>query len=208
MENESENSFVYSQGITEFVTISAEFCLFAEKVKNLSMYDLLDKSRKILSLLYLKGSLLPKPDYELNEDIETFVTEEDWYFVHDSIQQKLSSFDEYKSLEKSEETGKLETVSMSIAEDIADVYQDIKNFVSLMNMGSEDIMKDALAECQANFDEYWGQKAVNALKAIHTLMLNPDIQDRENNNDDNNPDDMDTSDWFITRRQSDYNNLN
>ena len=50
---------------------------------------LLDKTRKILSLLYLKGSLFPKTDYQANDEIETFVTEEDWYFVHDSIQKEL-----------------------------------------------------------------------------------------------------------------------
>jgi hypothetical protein len=208
MQNESENSFLYSQGITEFVTISAEFCLFVEKALAVSTWDFLDKSRKILSLLYLKGSLLPKPEYELNEDIETFVTEEDWYFVHDSIQKKLGKNDEYSDVIKSEETGELEIVSMSIAENIADVYQDIKNFVSLMNMGTEEIMKDALAECQINFDEYWGQKSVFALKAIHNLLLESDIVALENKDPDNDPEEKDTSDWFITKRQSDLNNLN
>ena len=208
MEDESENSFLYSQGITEFITISAEFCLFVEKALSIPTDELLDKLRKILSLLYLKGSLLPKPDYELNEFIETFVTEEDWSFVHDSIQKKLGSYDTYLDVQKSEQTGKQEILSLSIAEDIADIYQDIKNFVSLMNMGTEDIMKDALGECQSNFDQYWGQKTVNALKAIHGILLNHDISETGNNEDNDDPDERDTSDWFITKRQSDINNLN
>jgi len=105
MQNESENSFLYSQGITEFLTIAAEYCLFIEKTPSLSTFDLLDKSRKILSLLYLKGSLLPKPDYELNEEIETFVTEEDWYLIHDAIQKKLGILDEYYDTQKSDKIG-------------------------------------------------------------------------------------------------------
>jgi len=208
MQNESENKFINSQGFTEFITISAEFCLFIEKTITFSTFDFLDKSRKILSLLYLKGSLLPKTEYELNEDIETFVTEEDWYYVHDSVQIKLGSYDEYKDIQISEVTGNLEIVSLSIAEDIADVYQDIKNFISLVNMGTDDTMQDALGECHTNFDEYWGQKSVNALKAIHALLLNPDIQNLTNTIDDLDPDEKDTSNWFITRRQTDINNMN
>lgn len=208
MQNDSENNFINSQGFTEFITISAEFCLFIEKTITFSTFDFLDKSRKILSLLYLKGSLLPKTEYELNEDIETFVTEEDWYYVHDSIQKKLGTYDEYKDIQISETTNKQEVVSLSIAEDIADVYQDIKNFISLVNMGTEDTMQDALVECHTNFDEFWGQKTVNALKAIHTLLLNSDIQDLTNIINDSDPDERDTSDWFITRRQKDNNNLN
>jgi len=208
MQNDSENNFVYSQGVTDFITISAEFCLFVEKAITFSPFDFLDKSRKILSLLYLKGSLLPKSDYLVNEDIETFVTEEDWSLVHDSIQKKLGSFDEYKDVQISETTNNPEIISLSIAEDIADIYQDIKNFISLVNMGTEDTMQDALGECHANFDEYWGQKAVNALKAIHTLLLNPDIENLSNIIDDSDPDERDTSEWFITQRQKDINNLN
>lgn len=208
MQNDSENNFIYSQGVTEFITISAEFCLFVEKALTIPPAEFLDKTRKILSLLYLKGSLFPKTDYQANDEIETFVTEEDWYFVHDSIQKQLGPFDVYKDIQISEATGNPEIVTSSISEDIADIYQDIKNFISLVNMGTEDTLQDAVGECTINFEEFWGQKTVRALKAIHIILLDPAIQELPTDSTPDNPEEKDTSDWFITRRQTDINNTN
>ena len=209
MQNESENNLIYTKSITEFITISAEYCLFVENTLTFSKYEFLDKSRKLLSLLYLKGSLLPKFEYEYNEDIEKFVTEEDWSFINESISKKLDQYNDYKDIVQSDTTGKYEVVLSSIGENLADVYQDIKNFVSLFNMGTEDIMKDAIGECQLNFEEFWGQKALNGLKAIHRVLLNPEISEENEKGGTDDPDNFEernTSDWFITKRQSDLNN--
>ena len=169
MQNDSENNFIYSQGVTEFITISAEFCLFVEKALTIPPAEFLDKTRKILSLLYLKGSLFPKTDYQANDEIETFVTEEDWYFVHDSIQKQLGPFDDYKDIQISEATGNPEIITSSISEDIADIYQDIRNFVSVYQFGLTEQMNDALYQCRENFRLYWGQKLVNVLRPLHAL---------------------------------------
>ena len=31
-------------------------------------------------------------------------------------------------------------------------------------------MNDALWECRTNFEQYWGQRLVNGLRAIHNLV--------------------------------------
>jgi hypothetical protein len=37
-------------------------------------------------------------------------------------------------------------------------------------MGTIEIMTDAVWECKKNFSEFWGQKLVNGLRAIHSLL--------------------------------------
>lgn len=211
MQNEADNSFIYSPNITEFVTVSGQYCIFVENCTSYSTFDLLDKARKILALLYIKGSLLPKPGQVYEDENEKFVTEEDWSIIHDSIQKKLGNYDEYLDIINPESLKTAEITSASISENIADIYQDIKNFITLFNIGTEEIMSDAVGECQLNFEEFWGQKVVDSLKAIHTLLSKYDIPTNDEISGDDDPDSTDgpdTSNWIFTKRQSDYNNLN
>ncbi len=40
-------------------------------------------------------------------------------------------------------------------------------------------MSDALWECKKNFEEFWGQKLVNVLRAIHTLLYSENLLDED-----------------------------
>ena len=82
----------------------------------------------------------------------------------------------------------------SIAENITDIYQDLKDFLLAYRIGTVDVMKAALLECQTNFEQYWGQRLVNGLRAIHNLVygdadldekpLKPLILKAENDDDE------------------------
>jgi hypothetical protein len=202
-----DNNFekVYSQGVTEFVTVVGEYCSFVENTLRFSKYDFLDKSRKILSMIYLKMSLLPKFEAIFDDENEKFVTEENWDFIHESVKKKLGYHDEYREVFDPLTHEQVEQSTASIADNLADLYQDLKNFVSLYNIGTEEIMNDALWECQLNFEEFWGQKLLNALKAIHNVLYSrDDLSDEEEEHNDNQENGIDTSNWFLTKRQEDF----
>lgn len=55
---------IYSKNIIEFVTVSAEYCAFIERVPELEKEEFLDKITKILPLLYLKATLLTPEEPE------------------------------------------------------------------------------------------------------------------------------------------------
>ncbi|MCK5169706.1 MAG: DUF5063 domain-containing protein, partial [Bacteroidales bacterium] len=88
MEEDFNSKIVYSQNITEFVTVTGEYCSFVENTARFTKKDFLDKVRKLLPLIYLKGSLLPKLESVFDDENEKFVTEEEWDFIHDSVQKK------------------------------------------------------------------------------------------------------------------------
>jgi hypothetical protein len=60
-------------------------------------------------------------------------------------------------------------VSAFVSENIADIYQDIRNLVSVYQYELTEQMNDALHVCINNFREYWGQKLVNSLRPLHAL---------------------------------------
>lgn len=188
--------------VSEFVMVASEYCLFVENTSRFNKKDFLDKTRKILPLLYLKGSLLPKLEAIFDDENETFVTEEDWDIIHQSIKNKLGYHDEYREVYDPLTHEQLEQSTASISDNLADIYQDLKNFISLYNVGTEEIMNDALWDCKLNFEEFWGAKLLNALKAVHVVYFGDD--DLEEEEQEENSDDADTSAWIISKRQEDF----
>ena len=83
---------IYSKNIIEFVTVSAEYCAFIERVPELEKEEFLDKIIKILPLLYLKATLLTPEEPEEDGFSEKFVTEN----MYESVRENIESLLEYK----------------------------------------------------------------------------------------------------------------
>ena len=82
-------------------------------------------------------------------------------------------------------------IKKSISEDLADIYQDIKDFIFVFQLGLNETMNDSLAICQENFGLLWGQKLVNTLRALHDVKYN---QQNENDEEDNEEENNELSD--------------
>ena len=61
---------VYSKNVIEFVTVANEYCNMVEGQRNEPLSVMLGKLQKILPLVYLKASLLPKVELVLDEELE------------------------------------------------------------------------------------------------------------------------------------------
>lgn len=163
---------VYSRNVIEFATVANEFCAFVEAVSELKRKDFLGKLQKILPLLYLKTSLLPElSDQDVDpESPEKFVSESDYHYILQKLSSKLGEFDSYTELpEPGIEVGEI-SVEANISENVADIYQDMKDFILAYRIGTVEVMRAAVWECKNNFEHYWGQRLVNALRAVHMLV--------------------------------------
>jgi hypothetical protein len=165
------SDIVYSRNVIEFATVANEFCAFTESVNDLTRKDFLGKMQKLLPLLYLKASLLPDSNAGDDEDTpEKFVSEEDYIFILKKLSSKLGEFDSYPEIfEPGTPLGEA-NVEANISENVADIYQDLKDFILSYRIGTVEVMRAALWECRNNFEQYWGQKLVNGLRAVHQLV--------------------------------------
>lgn len=168
---EDINNIVYSRNVVEFVAVANEFCEFVENSNRYETSQLLDITRKLLPLLYFKASLLPAVNQILDEELEKYVSELDYNVLQQKWLQKLGEYDLYNEVIDPDLQFGTENVTASISEHVMDIYQDVKEFVSSYNFGNEDVMNDAVAECKAHFEEFWGQRLVNVLRAIHQLAF-------------------------------------
>jgi hypothetical protein len=91
----------------------------------------------------------------------------------------------------------------SISENMADIYQDLKDFLLLYQTGTDEVMNDAVWECRLNFESFWGQKLVNSMRAIHKFIYSGEEIGKVETDPGENDEERNTDDWFMTRRQND-----
>ena len=169
------NHLVYSKNVIEFVTVAAETCLFLEHASEFSQVDFVQKSVKLLPLLYLKTSLVDIPETVFDDPTERFVSEEDYQFVREQIEQILGSDDSYLEVFHPDMSLSDTPIAAFVSENLADVYQELKDFAANYQLADVDTMNDALAGCLVAFGEHWGQKLLNALRALHAVRFSVDF---------------------------------
>jgi hypothetical protein len=188
MRGDELNSLVYSKNVIELITVANEFCSFVERSDEMESSDFLSRLQKILPLLYLKASLLPEFESESAEDLEKYVTEVEYNLIQQKILRHTGAGDDYQEVFLPGMQFSESALTASIAENVADIYQDMKDLVMSFRTLDEEVMELALSESQNNFSQFWGQKLVNCLRAVHNLIYgetNDDVLSDKNKNSKN-----------------------
>ena len=171
---------VYDKNTIEFITVAAEYCSFIERCAGMSERVFLDKMSKLLPLLYLKMSLLPDMDTSSLSDLTTYVSERQYDAVRAQIQAIISEHDEYLEVFQEDMKYSDTPIVASISENLADVYQQLRDMIGNFKSADLAIMNDSLISCADEFRNYWGQSALNALRAIHNILYSDeDLSEEE-----------------------------
>ena len=181
---EKESQTIFEKNVLEFVTVDAEFCAFLERAERMKRSTFVDTSLKILPLLYLKASMLPKCETIGDEALETYVTEEIYEILRINLSGLMADKDDYLDVFVQDMVYSDQPIKKSISEDLADIYQDIKDFIFVFQLGLNETMNDSLAICQENFGTLWGQKLVNTLRALHDVKYNQEEEEEEVGNEE------------------------
>ncbi len=179
MREEELNSIAYSKNVIEFITVANEFCSFLERSESLETPDFLGSLQKILPLLYLKASLLPEFEFEAEDGLEKFVSEMDYNQIQQKILRHTGANDDYQEVFLSGMQFSESALTASISENVADIYQEMKDLVMSFRMLNDEVMEQAVWECKNNFSQLWGQALVNCLRAIHNLIYSENTQDEQ-----------------------------
>jgi hypothetical protein len=169
--NTSSTHYVYQEPVIEFVTVAVQICLYLEHISEHEKSDFIEKMLCLLPLLYLKARLLPKNTEELDGYPERFVTEQEYEDLRQFIALNLGSDDAYLEVFVEDMRYSDEPITAFISENIADIYQEIKDMAYNYQTREESVMNDALVNCLEAFEQHWGQKLLNVLRPLHALSL-------------------------------------
>ena len=160
---------VYAKNTVEFVTVAVEYCLYLEKIREKNREDLIDVMRKILPLLYLKASMVDKPESDEYGDVPTYVTEIQYEQMRAALAEIMGDFDDYES----------EGTPCSLSEDLSDLWQDLNDMAMNYKSGDREISEWALGRCLQHFETYWGPKLIQAMGRIHVLRFADKAEDND-----------------------------
>ncbi|MDR1737754.1 MAG: DUF5063 domain-containing protein [Candidatus Symbiothrix sp.] len=167
---------VFSKYTVDFARIALEFCAFMEKAHLSEKKTFVDNMTKVLPLLYLKVSIIPEISENYESDLDAKVDEQ----LYEQVNQRIASLmgDDDLYLETFHPDIKLSDspVAVKISEDLTDIYQDLGNFIAIFKNGYKETMNDSLRLCVENFRKYWGQRLVNALRALHYIKYSSEIE--------------------------------
>ena len=169
---EQTSQVIFDKNSIEFVTVAAEYCSFIERSRGADKKTFVDTALKILPLLYLKASLIPECELIGEGDLEVFVTEDDYEYVRLVVANVMGAQDDYLEVFHPDMAYSDTPIKKTISEDLADIYQDLKDFISVFQLGMNATMNDSLCVCKEHFAEFWGQRLVNTMRALHDVKYN------------------------------------
>jgi len=166
---EKEEKVIYSRQVIEFAASANEYCKYLESTKDISGIEIMKVMQRLLPFIYLRASLLPMLEPVLEAPNEKTVTEFDWTRMHDNLLTKTGNNDPFPVIVAAGDAAD-GLYTGSIAENLSDIYQDLKDFIVSYRSGNEEVMNDAVWEVLMNFEEFWGKKLLNLLSAIHAVL--------------------------------------
>ena len=171
---QNNTHYVYQEAAIEFVTVAVQLCLYLEQSAEQEKDEFIEKMLCMLPLLYLKAKLLPKSVEEMDGYPERFVSETEYEDMRQMVASKLGSDDAYLEVFVEDMRYSDEPITAFVSENISDIYQEIKDLACNYQTRDEAVMNDALVSCMDGFEQHWGQKLLNVLRALHALSLSVD----------------------------------
>jgi hypothetical protein len=167
---------VKSNQVLEMITVANDFCIFTESIEKKEKADILGYYQKVLPLLYIKGALLPEIKPEDNSANVKYVNEEQWQSIYQELEGKFGEEDKYWFPDMNNELMK-----ESLADNIADIYQDMKDYVLLFQDPRLSAKENAVADLVNLYQVHWGPRITKALHKIHLTLFNSTIREEELN---------------------------
>ena len=144
---------------------ATQYCTFLEHVADFSQEQIFDYLLKVLPLVYIKGGLLHAGDDDEFSASEQSVTEEEYEAIYLGVKSKLESVDYFENYDLA--SG--DTQSVSLCEYLADIYQDLKDFVLLYSKNTITARLSAAYLCRLRYACGWGKKILAVLQYVHAL---------------------------------------
>lgn len=170
---------LYAHDTLEFVTVAAQFCAYLEQSQERTKTEFVETMLKLLPLLYMKATMVPR--------IESFgdflpsdqVSEDDYNCIRFNVAQIMGEDDEYEELARGSDVQFEDVRWQTVSEGIADIYQPLRNFVFAYQQRLDDCMTDALWAVMDQFELFWGQCVLDTLRQLHTVRYSQTNADDE-----------------------------
>jgi hypothetical protein len=125
----------------------------------------------LILLLRLYDGAMRLPDTAAGEEDAPRISHETWKLMFDSISARMPGHDCYWTVFEPLDSSPPSPVVGSLAEDVADIWRDLKSGLLLIDHGGPNSRNSAVWEWRFNFESHWGRHAVEAITVLHALSV-------------------------------------
>ncbi len=152
--------------------LAAGYCALCENATEMEKEEFVDRMLDSLPRIYWEFFDITAEDLVTLEesDYRPDYVDEDYY---DSIRRHIEAVlgPDDMFLETFEEDMKYSDtpIAASIAESLADIFQPLFNFISVVKDTDGDSLVEAYLQCKEDFVTYWSQTLCNVLRALNHI---------------------------------------
>jgi hypothetical protein len=125
----------------------------------------------LLPRLYAAALALPQVEPDTADQAGRQVTHDDWRALYTDLAERLGHWDSYIDVGDPYDEANREPMRMSLADDLADIYQDVKNGLMTEKSLSAVRPNDVLWTWRFEFGSHWAEHAARALRALQAALL-------------------------------------
>lgn len=158
--------------LISITSLAAEYCSLMENAREVEKSDFIAESLGYLARLYYEFSDLEAEDTSLGYDYFPSYVDEDFYErIRVKVESLMGADDIF--LETFEEDMKYSDtpIAASISECLADIFQPLYNFISVVKESEGEQLLSAYSECREKFADYWAQTLCNVMRALNHLRF-------------------------------------
>ena len=159
---------------SSLITYAKNFCVCLENAREADEHEFVEEITGILPVIYVQMfdiDVTAFPETGMFDYMPQYVDEEYYDSIRRNLETLFGSDDTY--LETFVEDMKYSDtpVAASIAENLADIFQDLYNFVCAVKESEGMQTATALVACKENFDNYWSQTLCNVMRPLNALRV-------------------------------------
>lgn len=161
-----DDNYLYSHPVIEFLTSATEFCRQLEQSEDIEREAFITVMLQLLPLIYIQAGRIEEVP-EMPGYIEQKVTEDDYNYIRFRVHTILGENDDYLDVFVEDFKYSDQAILQTISENLADIYQVLRELVEHFRLEEEEAMAVALYEALDSYKTSWGQTLLNALRALH-----------------------------------------
>lgn len=171
---EFELKNIYTKENIDFISAASDFCLLMENVKGKTKKEVVERLLLLLPQLYFYASIIDANfKYSKNNILlEEYVKEQDYNYIRENLLKIFKEDDDYLDVVNDDMKYSEAPITKSISEDLADIYQDIKNCIWIFSKGNKEASQEAINEVCSLFEIHWGGRLVSTTRALHYIKYN------------------------------------
>lgn len=165
----------FRKQLLQITALASGYCALLENASQMEKEEFVDEALSFLPRLYYEFSDLAPEEEDYTEFgfeyYRSYVDEDFYESVRRNVETVLGPDDVF--LETFEEDMKYSDtpIAASIAESLADIFQPLYNFISVVRESEGEQSGGAYAECRENFVAYWSQTLCNVMRALNHLRF-------------------------------------